>query len=172
MDWIFLGPEKITYNVDIRLIIYVIRYMRGSKPAIRKKTIEFLIRRDGGYCCYCQKNFEDFQSVTLDHMVPRCNGGTMSIFNLALACKQCNNMRQNNDFLKSLNNCGIRHETIDKYQKYIKTYSQIRFLQNFIENIKLSELNSEKNKLIKDLGRCISPYLLKNQTIKFPSTGR
>lgn len=51
--------------------------------AIRAK----LAKRQNGLCAYCG---EFMLKVTLDHVVPRCRGGTDSYANLVAACEPCN----------------------------------------------------------------------------------
>jgi len=40
-----------------------------------------------GPCAYCGA----FDKLTVDHIVPRCKGGTYNKTNVALVCAQCNN---------------------------------------------------------------------------------
>lgn len=47
---------------------------------------EAIIERDGGRCRYCGSN----ESLTLDHIKPRCRGGQYTASNLVTACRSCN----------------------------------------------------------------------------------
>lgn len=56
--------------------------------------------RDKGKCRYCRKQIEweavtkqGRKDVTLDHIIPKCLGGTDSEDNLTIACFRCNNLK-------------------------------------------------------------------------------
>ena len=44
-------------------------------------------------CCWCQKPLS-FEEVTVEHLLARSRGGTNDPSNLAIACKPCNNERE------------------------------------------------------------------------------
>ena len=48
-----------------------------------------LIKEHGCKCAYCGKQMTR-RGATLDHVVPRCMGGTHDLQNLKLACVDCN----------------------------------------------------------------------------------
>jgi len=52
--------------------------------------------RDGFRCMYCNRNLADamFTEVTIDHLVPACDGGTNETINCITACRKCNCSRQ------------------------------------------------------------------------------
>lgn len=47
---------------------------------------EAVFARDGMRCRYCG----DSNDMTIDHVVPRCQGGSDSADNLVVACRRCN----------------------------------------------------------------------------------
>lgn len=51
----------------------------------RRNTV---FHRDGGRCRYC--GAEILTDYTLDHVVPRVQGGGSTLDNLVLACRPCN----------------------------------------------------------------------------------
>ena len=51
--------------------------------------------RDGLACCYCERGVEDGVKLTLDHVVPRCCGGSNDSDNLVTSCHSCNSRRRN-----------------------------------------------------------------------------
>jgi hypothetical protein len=54
----------------------------------RTLTIKEQIRqRDGDRCRYC---YSPHPPLTLDHVIPKCQGGKGGLVNLVLACKACN----------------------------------------------------------------------------------
>lgn len=68
---------------------------------IRSEKRAALYERDNWECAYCgrgprdKRNHRQAQVVlTLDHLVPRSQGGDNSARNLVTACKSCNSSRQ------------------------------------------------------------------------------
>lgn len=52
--------------------------------------------RDGFRCAWCERDLHGAapRDVTLDHLVPRIEGGTHDASNLITACQKCNSLRQ------------------------------------------------------------------------------
>lgn len=70
----------------------------GSKHYVnkwcpREKRLA-LYMRDGFACCYCGSSVEDGILLTLDHLTPKCHGGTDFSINLVTACHKCNSVRR------------------------------------------------------------------------------
>ena len=59
----------------------------------RDKKRRALLARDGDRCCYCSEQFGPDLPPTLEHVIPRSQGGTWATKNLRLACGPCNNTR-------------------------------------------------------------------------------
>jgi hypothetical protein len=67
--------------------------MSEPEPIPRRRDVE---RRAKGCCEYCQSPAKyATQTFSLDHIVPRSQGGKVSLDNLALACQGCNNHKYN-----------------------------------------------------------------------------
>lgn len=66
----------------------------GSKW-IRKDKRLAIVLRDGVQCVYCGRDLRGAEprEVTLDHLLPRCAGGTNEATNLVTACLSCNSSR-------------------------------------------------------------------------------
>lgn len=64
---------------------------RSSKEYCSKKRRAALYARDGHRCVYCLST----GPLSLDHLKPRCKGGTHYQFNLVTACQSCNSRRSN-----------------------------------------------------------------------------
>lgn len=62
--------------------------MGSNQKEKRKRVYE----RDGGICYLCKKPVE-FESSTLDHIVPRCRNGSNGEDNLKIAHELCNNQK-------------------------------------------------------------------------------
>jgi 5-methylcytosine-specific restriction endonuclease McrA len=83
----FLRAERMALPVPIviRLVAYVHVPRRWRLPVSRKGVLA----RDGYTCQYCGKQ-PLRQALTVDHIVPRSQGGTTSWQNLVTACAPCN----------------------------------------------------------------------------------
>lgn len=75
------------------------------KRARRVRLFEEVFRRDGGLCAYCGTRTRRLRAglhgagdrATLDHVVPRSQGGPLTAENLVLACLACNTERGTTD---------------------------------------------------------------------------
>lgn len=59
-----------------------------------------------GRCIHCNSRLaltEDGRGATLEHIVPRCHGGTDDLGNLALACARCNHLKGTRTDVRSAN---------------------------------------------------------------------
>jgi hypothetical protein len=72
--------------------------MSGNR---RKQLIfAFLMAKFEGYCAYCGRRVirspgtpSAPDRATIDHVVPRCRGGTSRLDNMVLACRTCNEVK-------------------------------------------------------------------------------
>ena len=69
----------------------VVRLLRqiSHRPAFVRFSRENVYLRDGYRCQYCGNPFPA-RDLTLDHVVPRCEGGETSWTNVVTACGACN----------------------------------------------------------------------------------
>jgi 5-methylcytosine-specific restriction endonuclease McrA len=66
--------------------------MANMTPRAKRSRRRRLIDRDGPYCQLCGRRLGDGE-ITLDHIVPRSQGGSNAPWNLRLACYACNHGR-------------------------------------------------------------------------------
>lgn len=68
---------------------------RNGSRWIQKDRRLALYIRDGFACLYCGRDLRNAPcaQVTLDHLTPRCEGGTHDNANLVTACLKCNSAR-------------------------------------------------------------------------------
>lgn len=59
------------------------------KPSISKFRKRILFNRDDWSCQYCSKKL-NWNSLTVDHILPKCRGGKTSWKNCVVCCKTCN----------------------------------------------------------------------------------
>jgi hypothetical protein len=66
----------------------------GSKWITPERRLGIYLR-DGFRCMYCGRGLRNAsrREVTLDHLVPRCEGGNNRNENLVTACLRCNSQR-------------------------------------------------------------------------------
>lgn len=69
---------------------------KGSGWIPRWRRVAIYLR-DQFTCAYCGRNLHNApaREVTLDHLVPQCDGGSHHESNLVTACLSCNSRRQN-----------------------------------------------------------------------------
>ncbi len=77
------------------------------KNWIRKWRRLAIYIRDEFTCVYCSRNLKYALSaeISLDHLVPKCEGGSNHSSNLVTACHSCNSDRRDQDwreFCKSI----------------------------------------------------------------------
>ena len=66
---------------------------RGQKKNTQKRVNHaILYRRQGGYCAGCDHHFQP-RNLTIDHVIPRSQGGSGDISNLQLLCHACNQLK-------------------------------------------------------------------------------
>ncbi|GAB4414616.1 MAG: HNH endonuclease [Bacteroidia bacterium] len=76
--------QTFAYPSVIRLLAYV--HLPYRKVALTRANI---FRRDGNRCAYCGSK----DNLTLDHVIPRAQGGRHTWGNLVTACQTCNNCK-------------------------------------------------------------------------------
>lgn len=69
------------------------RGFRGGER--RARAVAELVERDGDHCWYCGFTFTESgdRACTIDHVIPRSEGGPNHVDNLRLACFYCNMRR-------------------------------------------------------------------------------
>lgn len=65
---------------------------QGAKWLSRERRLA-LYTRDGLACVYCGAAVEDGAQLSLDHVIPHCQGGDNKSTNLLTSCKRCNSSR-------------------------------------------------------------------------------
>lgn len=71
-------------------VIRLLRYVKvGFRKGPRRPTLQGLILRDGAPCAYCQVR----TATSVDHIIPRAQGGAHTWMNTCAACDRCNNRK-------------------------------------------------------------------------------
>ena len=84
----FEGTKEIIVPLIMRLI-KLVRTLYKTKVPYSKRNV-FI--RDGFMCCYCGK---EPGKLTIEHIVPRDQGGKSTFENTVAACLECNNKKGN-----------------------------------------------------------------------------
>jgi hypothetical protein len=82
-------------------------------------------------CFYCDTPFNDFNEydrMTGDHIIPKCRGGKIVEHNIVLACNMCNAVKDNTDFIKfyMFAQLYIKHNRMNSISKLNHEYRRIR----------------------------------------------
>jgi 5-methylcytosine-specific restriction endonuclease McrA len=111
LQWMCLGKVEVIeeYDQDIRSVSFVVkapavvRFLRMVKP--KYKGIRFnrinVYARDNWTCQYCNKKFKT-EDLTIDHIIPRSQGGKSTWINCVCCCGTCNK-RKADKSLKAAN---------------------------------------------------------------------
>lgn len=65
------------------------RYIAAPLWQLKRRII---LLRDRGRCRYCQEELTP-RTFTVDHVIPRCAGGSDAFKNLIACCKYCNKLK-------------------------------------------------------------------------------
>ena len=72
-----MSSEKPLYGAD---------YQQG--PLRQTKLRSYLFKKYNGQCVYCGNKAEE-----VEHIIPKIKGGTDSLYNLVIACRKCNELK-------------------------------------------------------------------------------
>jgi len=90
--------EKVVRTVRMEFKVpYVIRlldYIMTGKTSTVKFSRHNVFRRDKLNCQYCGKHFAEHE-LTIDHVIPKSQGGKYAWGNVVTACKSCNVKKAN-----------------------------------------------------------------------------
>jgi 5-methylcytosine-specific restriction endonuclease McrA len=99
---LLVRSPKVTFKLPIMVALKM--FVRGRKiyktPAPLSQRNLFL--RDNYTCQYCnraKKDFNNYEFLTRDHIIPECRGGKSSWTNLVTACSTCNNKKAYHDLI-------------------------------------------------------------------------
>lgn len=128
--------KSVTVNVPmvIRLIKYIRSAYRKNVPFSKKNVFA----RDNQICAYCGKTIESVSDCTIDHVIPRSQGGGTTFENCVTACKPCNSQKAD----KSLKECGMKlrykpvKPTISEHiAQYTKKYGISELMKEISERV-------------------------------------
>jgi 5-methylcytosine-specific restriction endonuclease McrA len=83
-DWV----RSVNFEIQVPRVIRLLRYDRLPKHGVHLNRRNVLAR-DGHQCQYCGRHFPVHQ-LSLDHVLPRSQGGPTTWENIVCACLACN----------------------------------------------------------------------------------
>jgi 5-methylcytosine-specific restriction endonuclease McrA len=114
-DRIIRGVERGFRAPAVMVLIKVVRSVYRNKVPYSKKNV---LIRDRHTCVYCGKNEK---GLTIDHVIPRSNGGNTAWENCVACCKRCNHKKGSRTPTKA----GM-HLTRSPFQPTIGEFIRIR----------------------------------------------
>ena len=88
---IFIGNEKVKFPSIVRLKEMSKRNYYNNHSTFSR---QIMVKRDKSTCMYCGKKLTNSQ-ITVDHVLPRAQGGITSYMNCVVACQPCNGKKAN-----------------------------------------------------------------------------
>jgi 5-methylcytosine-specific restriction endonuclease McrA len=96
VDIIEEHPDKEyrSFSVTIKapLVVRLIEAITGHRNKVVKLTRKNIVTRDDYRCQYCAGSFVNSQ-LTIDHVIPKSQGGKNNWENMVTACKPCNSKK-------------------------------------------------------------------------------
>ncbi len=86
-DWL----QSVNFSVEIPRVIRLLSYDKVPRRGMRFNRRN-VFARDGNCCQYCGKRFATSE-LSLDHVHPRSQGGTMGWENIVCCCVACNSRK-------------------------------------------------------------------------------
>ena len=89
-------------GMPLKIIIYkhATKTRKEPKLSTGNKGLSSILRRDSHICCYCGVKLKPSRSThphraTVDHIIPKAQGGQTTFQNLASCCFTCNQLKGN-----------------------------------------------------------------------------
>jgi len=81
--------HSVSMSISVPSVVRLATYIKvpDKRIMLSRKNI---IKRDGGRCQYCGRKSDH---MTVDHVIPKIQGGKDTWENLVAACKSCNNRK-------------------------------------------------------------------------------
>lgn len=86
-ETVYWGALKVNHPSILKLKTHIRRNYYNSN--FSRKA---LVKRDKSSCQYCNKKLTASQ-ITVDHVIPRAQGGITSFVNCVVSCHECNNKK-------------------------------------------------------------------------------
>lgn len=97
-DWSKLKPSENELKIRTVTAVFrvpeIIQYTKYNRPPMHRVSYNrrTIYRRDNYTCQYCGKS-KNTNEISLDHVIPRCQGGLTCWENIVVACTDCNSRK-------------------------------------------------------------------------------
>lgn len=109
----------------IPTILLCLHHFGFKKKGGTSVSLRALYTASKGVCQYCLEKVP-FSVATKDHIYPKSKGGSNDDFNLVLACKTCNNLKDSIFPYLDVNGNEVKPLKISTYQSFIPENMNIR----------------------------------------------
>lgn len=118
--------EILTYGSGSLFYPSIVVLKNSPKKHFFIKNLHFnrraVVKRDKSTCQYCSRKLTP-QQITIDHLIPKCQGGGNSFFNCVVACHTCNN-KKGDRTPEQANMTLLRKPTLPSMVNYIDLPNQ------------------------------------------------
>ena len=83
--------------------------LNATREAKKVQQRQYLFEKFNGRCCYCDEQMQ-IDWFHIEHLVPKCKGGSNEERNLLIACPTCNLIKKTQEF-----------ETYEDAREYIRS---------------------------------------------------
>jgi len=103
MAYSFDGPWKIlpecSYLLEENLDVSRLHPLTKPKilPKEQRASKKKILAKTNGHCIYCGLILDSPKDFSIDHVIPRFNGGENTIENLVPSCRRCNSAKRTRD---------------------------------------------------------------------------
>lgn len=77
---------------------YMFNMLTMTSPEAKRLWRKAIKEHFGSTCVYCGHHYE-IEQLTLDHVHPKCKGGSTTTKNLVPCCKRCNHSKGSSNWL-------------------------------------------------------------------------
>lgn len=115
---------------------------------LTKQVKDVIIKRDGGKCRKCGTT----QYLTVDHILPKCEGGTNDFSNLETLCRVCHNRKDNSLHRKLSSKLSKEYleRVVERMEKKRVKYNRERKSKMYM----LKKISEDKALIEANIGRC------------------
>lgn len=124
-----------------------------SKQVAKRRFRKSIKYGWGGLCCYCRSN----RATTLDHIKPKCKGGSSLRSNLLPACQSCNHAKGSQHWLEWFKGEHFYNETAKE------------LIEEWISNKRFIEDDLDERPAINRTEVCSTESTIRSDTNEPPS---
>ena len=96
-----------------------------------------ILQKYNGRCAYCGRSIS-MSTMSVDHLVPKCKGGTGAFDNLLPSCLECNHLKNNDDisvFRYKMAWDSLKVTDLASYDSMVKAVERYKFYFEIVEKL-------------------------------------